>query len=250
MVAPKRAALGFFAGVRALLGGVGFVVGSPRIWPWACVPVLVAAILFAGAGALAVWGGTELSRHVLDPGSGEALSVAFGWALRLVLWLVGIVLAFLVALSLAQPISGFALEAIARRQEKALGGRTWPDQPFVASALRGLRVSLTALALSLPLLAILTVVAFFFPPAAIVTVPLQLIVTGLVAAYDFLDYPLGLRGAGVTARFDFIRRNFWAVLGFGVTAAALLLIPGFALVLLPFGVAGATRMVVDADAQT
>lgn len=241
----KRAALGFFAGVRALFGGLGFVVTTPGVWPWAMIPVLVATLLFGGATALAIWGGGALAAHLVDPTS----HVAWSWALKIVLWIVGIVLGFFVALTLAQPISGFALEAIARRQEVALGGRAWPDVPFVRGLASSLRVSLTALAVSLPILAVLAVITLLFPPASIVTIPLKLIVTGLAAAYDFLDYPFSVRDAAVPHRVDFMRANFWAVLGFGLSAAALLLVPGMALFLLPFGVAGATRMVVEADRQ-
>jgi CysZ protein len=242
----KRAALGFFAGVRALFGGLGFVVTTPGVWPWAMVPVVVATALFGGAAALAIWGGGELATRILDP---SQTHVAWTWALKIVLWLVGIVIGFFIALTLAQPISGFALEAIARRQEVALGGRTWPDVPFTRGLLSSLRVSLTALAISLPILAVLAVITLLFPPASIVTIPLKLIVTGLAAAYDFLDYPFSVRDTAVPHRVDFMRANFWAVLGFGLSAAALLLVPGMALLLLPFGVAGATRMVVEADRQ-
>jgi CysZ protein len=238
----KRVAVGFFAGVRALFGGLGFVVTRPSIWPWAIVPVIVAALLFAGSTALAIWGGGALAERLVDPSH-----AVWSWALRIVLWVVGIIIGFLVSLSLAQPIAGFALEAIARRQEIALGGRTWPDQPFVASTLRSLRVTLTALAVSLPILAVLAVVTLLFPPAAVVTVPLKLTVTGLAVAYDFLDYPFSIRGIDVSARVDFMRANFWAVLGFGVSSAALLLIPGMALFLLPYGVAGASRLVMEAE---
>lgn len=238
----KRVALGFFAGVRALFGGLGFVVTTPSVWPWATVPVVVAALLFGGSTALAIWGGGELVAHLVDPAH-----VVWSWALKIVLWIAGVLIGFFVALSLAQPISGFALEAIARRQERALGGRTWPDQPFVRGVFRSLRVSLTALAATLPILALLAVVTLLFPPASIVTVPLKLIVTGLAAAYDFLDYPFSVRGVDVAARVAFMRANFWAVLGFGLSAAALLLIPGMALFLLPIGVAGAARLVVEGD---
>lgn len=238
----KRVALGFFAGVRALFGGLGFVVTTPGTWPWATVPVVLAALLFGGSTALAIWGGGELAARLVDP-----THDVYRWALKIVLWIVGIVIGFLVSLSLAQPVSGFALEAIARKQERALGGPTWPDQPFVRGVLRSLRVSLTALAISLPLLALLAAITLLFPPASVVTVPLKLIVTGLAAAYDLLDYPFSVRGVDVAARIAFMRANFWAVLGFGVSAAALLLIPGMALFLLPFGVAGAARLVVAGD---
>ena len=227
----KRAALGFFAGVRALLGGVAFIVTTPSAWGWAMIPVLVAGLLFAGGAALAVWGGNQLSDVLI---------------LRILFWAIGLVVAFVLAISLAQPLSGFALDAIARKQELALGGRVWPSQPALTGAVRSLRVTLTALALGLPILAALAVVTFLFPPAGVVTVPLKFVVTGVLAAYDLLDYPLSQRGQSVGDRLAFIRANFPAVLGFGVATAALLLIPGVGLFLLPFGVAGATRMVVEA----
>lgn len=239
--------LGFFDGVRAFFGGIGFIVVRPSMWGWALIPILVATLLFSGLGALAVWGGTSLADHALrDLGEGTWSTVGL-WALRVVFWLVGLLLAFLVALSLAQPLSGFALDAIARRQEVALGGKAWPDQPFVAAAFRSLRVTLFALAVSLPLLALLTVVTLLVPPASVVTVPLKLVVAGFAITYDFLDYPLGLRGVGVGTRAGFLKAHWQAVLGFGLAAAAVLLIPGVGLLLLPFGVAGATRMVVLAD---
>ncbi len=242
-----KAKLGFFDGVGALFGGLGFIVGRPSMWGWALIPSLVATLLFFGLGALAIWGGMALAHRALwDPGDGTWTTVSI-WVLRVVFWIAGIVLSFLLSISLAQPLSGFALDAIARRQEIALGGRSWPDQPLIGSALRSLRVTLTALILSLPILALLTVITLLVPPAGVVTVPLKLVVTGVVVAYDFLDYPLGLRGVGVRSRARFMRENFSAVLGFGVSAALLLLIPGVGLLLLPFGVAGAARMVTLAD---
>ncbi len=217
------------------------------MWGWALVPIVLATTLFLGLGGLALWGGSGLAERVLAEGGTSGWAAAGLWTLRIVFGLVGLVLAFLVALSLAQPLSGFALDAIARRQELALGGRAWPDLPFWPSALRSLRVTLTALAVTLPILALLTVVTVLVPPASIVTIPLKLLVTGLAVAYDFLDYPLSLRGAGVRSRAAFLRAHTGAAIGFGVAGALLLLVPGIGLALLPFGVAGATRLVVAAD---
>lgn len=249
---PSRATgrpLSFLSGVRALLGGLGFIVTTPGVWGWAIIPVLVAAFLFGGGCVLAILGGTELATRVVGDAGGTAATAGI-WGLRIVFWSIGVVLAFVVSMSLAQPLSGFALEAIARKQEKALGGRSWPDQPFVTGSLRSLRVSLTALAIGLPILGLLAAITILVPPAAVVTLPLKFIVTGLLAAYDLLDYPLSMRGHSVGDRLAFIRRNFGAVLGFGVATAALLLVPGVALLLLPFGVAGATRIVHATDGPT
>jgi CysZ protein len=245
-MAPARAAVGFFAGVRALFGGVGFVVTTPSSWGWAMIPVAVGGLLFAGAAALAFWGGDALAAHLLGSGD-RGWSTVGAWAIRILVWVVGGVLAFVLAMSLAQPLSGFALEALARKQELALGGRAWPEQPWLAGALRSLKVTLTALAVGAPLLGLLALITVLIPPAAVITVPLKFLVAGLLAAYDLLDYPLSLRGRGVRDRLAFIRENFAAVLGFGVATAALLLVPGLGLLLLPFGAAGATRLVVERD---
>lgn len=244
---PRSAArIGFFDGVTALFGGLGFIVTTPRMWGWALIPTVVASGLFVGLGGLGVWGGASLAERVVGE-SVTAWASAGLWTLRVVFGLVGLIVAFLLSISFAQPLSGFALDAIARRQEMSLSGRQWPDQPFFASTVRALSVTLTALAISLPLLVILATITFFFPPASVITIPLKFLVTGLAVAYDFLDYPLGLRGAGVRVRLRFIADHFGAVLGFGASAALLLLIPGLGLILLPFGVAGATRLVVSSD---
>jgi CysZ protein len=245
----KRAVLGFFAGVRALFGGVGFVVSTPSAWGWAMIPALAAAVLFGGGSALAIWAGSALSERIVGDVAAHGWAVLGMWTLRVLLWALGLVLAFVIAMSLAQPLSGFALDAVARKQERALGGRTWPDQPLVTSALRSLRVSLTGLFIGLPILAVLALTTIFIPRAAAVTIPLKFVVTGLITAYDMLDYPLSLRGEDVSARLRFISANFSAVLGFGVAAAAVLLIPGAALFLLPFGVAGATRLVMERESR-
>ena len=47
------------------LGGIGFVVTTPSAWGWALIPVVIATILFGGAGALAVWGGSELAARII-----------------------------------------------------------------------------------------------------------------------------------------------------------------------------------------
>ena len=108
-------------------------------------------------------------------------------------------------------------------------------------------MSLTALAVGLPLVLLLSLVTVVFPPAGVITVPLKFVVAGVTAAYDFLDYPFSVRGEGVRARMVFMKAEFWAVLGFGLTLAAILLIPFVGLFLLPFGVAGAARLVVERD---
>ncbi len=242
----RKTTLGLFGGMGALFEAVGFVVTTPAVWPMAIVPVLVALVLTGGCAALGLWGAMALADHLAAAATG-GLAVAIAWVLRVLLGAVALLLSVVVAISLAQPLSGFALERIARAQEKRLGGRDWPEQPTLASMLRSLGVTFTALAMGLPILFVLTLVTIFAPPAAIVTVPLKFVTTALMIAWDFLDYPLSVRGVTVGGRLRFVGTHFWAVLGFGVASGFILLVPGIGLLLLPIGVAGATRLVLKQE---
>jgi CysZ protein len=230
--------LGFFDGIAAFFGGLGFLVKSPSLWGWALVPIAIAGALFFG---LAIGLGTLFQSWAAGDDVWHTLAV-------IALWLAAIVVAFLLSLSLAQPLSGFALDVLVRRQEAALDHRVvHPDTSAVRSALRALSVTMTALAITLPILALLTLVTLLVPPASVVTVPLKFAVTGLAVAYDFLDYPLGLRATSARERVAFIGRHPLAVLGFGLASAACLLVPGVGLALLPIGAVGATRLVVASE---
>ena len=88
---------------------------------------------------------------------------------------------------------------------------------------------------------------FFFPPAAIVTIPLKVLVCSWMVAWNLLDYPLGLRGMGLSARLKWVGQHFGAFTLFGFLWAMVAVVPGIILLLLPMGVAGATRMVLRDD---
>lgn len=240
MAAPGRK-VGFFAGAGCFFEGAGFVASTPRIWPNATVPVVMALLLLALVGGLGVWGGVRAAIGIVgDDASGA--SAAAGWVLRIVFGVVAVLLAILSAMALAQPLSGWALDGIVRRQEAELGVPPWPEHPFFPQALRSLAVSLTALLVGGSILVGLSVVELLAAPAAVVCEPLKFIVGALMLAWDFLDYPMGLRGQGVGQRAAWVRAHFGAVLGFGMVAGVVLLVPCIGLLVLPMGVAGATRL--------
>lgn len=243
--APGR--LRFLDGASAFFGGLGFVVSRPSVWPLAAVPALVLLVLVVGLGALGLWGSWHLASAIVAGAS--AWAEAGRWLLEILLGGIALLLAVLFGFAFAQPLSGTALEAISERQEAALLGQA-PHRPkprFVDNIVRSIAVNLLGLAVGLPLFALLTAIELFAPPAVVVTWPLKLIVSALVLAWDLLDYPLGLRGVNVGARLRFFGRNFFPLLLFGSFGAVVLVVPGLGLLLLPFGVAGATRLVVRAE---
>jgi CysZ protein len=227
--------------LRAFAGGIGFVLATPAVWGWSLVPAGFMAVLATGLCGLSWWGAWEASRALVGE---ENVGT---WTVAVLLGLLGATLAVLAALTLAQPCSGFALEAICRAQERALVGRASPGVPYWAGLRRTLKVVAATLVVGGGVTAALFVVEVLAPPAAVVTVPLRVLVGGWLMAWNFLDYPLGLRGLGVRDSARWAARHLGAVTAFGLAWWSLVLFPGAVLLLLPMGVAGAARLVVAAD---
>lgn len=230
-------------GLEAFAGGIGFVLVTPRVWRYALVPAGMLLFLSCGLWGLSIWGSHHLSNWLIGSDSGTWGQIGY-WGLMIALIVVGFFAAVLLALSLAQPLSGFALEAISHAQEIALAGTAAPKASFAAAMVGTSTAVVVALLVGGTMLAILFLISFFFPPAAVVTVPLKVLVCGWTLAWDFIDYPLGMRGVGLVGRFAWVGRNFGAFTLFGVLWALLVVVPGVVLLILPMGVAGATRLVV------
>ena len=228
--------MGLFRGVAAFLGGVGWVVTTPRIWPRAIVPIVTALVLIAALAVLGVHGAMNATRRTL----GEGLGAGF---VGVLLAITAVVLALVVGVALAQPLSGWALDGIVRIEEQELGIAPAAGPPFLATMLASLAFSLLGLAVGVPLIVLLTLAAWLFPPAAVVTIPLKAVIAALLLAWNLVDYPLASRGVGVGARLRWCGRNLGALVGFGLAALLLFAVPGLGLLALPCGVAGAVRLV-------
>jgi CysZ protein len=225
-------------GLRSFWGGVGFVVKTPRVWGFAAIPSFVALTLLGTCTGLGIWLAVRMVRAG-DSHWDTAQGIAVGVAAPFV--------GFVVALALSQPLSGFALDRIVTAQQEALGLPPAEDKVSLAAAtFRSLRVTLLGLVCGLPLLALLALITALVPPAGIITVPLKFIVSALLVAWDFLDYPFSLYGVGVRGRLSFMGHHFGAVLAFGMACAAVLLLPGVGLLMLPMGVAAGTRLLAIA----
>lgn len=216
-----------FFGAGAFFQGMAFIVSTPRIWPRALVPMLLALVLVAGLAALGILGASRLTHGVFV----------------VLLAVPAVLLALVVGLSLAQPLSGAALEGIVRAQRQELGLPELPHVPVLRTLLASAGSALLALLLGTPVIAGLTLLGWFFPPAVFVTVPLKIVVGALVVAWDLVDYPLAMQGAGLGDRVRFAWEHFGAFLGFGLAATMFFVLPGLGLLALPCGVAGAARLV-------
>jgi CysZ protein len=233
--------VGFVEGITAPFRGLGFLARSPDLWLYSIVPALVliaVATVLASLGFVGV--GSLVARFLEVPRWAEVL-------LKIVLYFVVIVFAVVIGFALAQPLSGPALDKIVEAQERAMGISPRPTEGTLRAMLRSLQVTLTSLAFTLPVLVLLTVVDIVVPAATVVTVPAKLVVSALMIAWDLLDYPMSRRQMSVSARIAWIRAHLGATLGFGLALAIVLLVPCVGLLLLPVGVAGATRLTIDAE---
>jgi CysZ protein len=233
-------------GFRAAVGGMLFVVTTPRVWPYAAVPALLLVLLACGFALLFVHGADWLTAAMV--GAPESVWGRLGgWLLEALLVLVAIVTALLLALALAQPLSGFALEAVALAQERAMLGANLPHSSFFAALWTSTRATTVMLVVGGIVYSVLFAIDFAFPPALAVTAIIRFIAAAWLLAWNFLDYPLSLRGLGVMARLRWAARHFDEFTVFGMVWAALLIVPGLFIVVLPMGVAGATRLVVEGE---
>lgn len=233
---------GFRAGFAAVFSGFGFLARSPRAWPYAVVPALVFVVLSVLFAYLAIWG--------VNASVAGWLGESSGWFAKasatLLTWLgsvLGAILGLLLALAATPPLSGPALERIVGYYEAELGVPTRTPIGLLAEMWCALRAQAFAAMFAIPLLALLWIVELLFAPAVFVTVPLKFLVSALSLAWNLFDYPLTLRGVRMRDRFQMVLDNKAAAFGFGLAFAVLFWIPCFGVLLLPVGVAAATRIV-------
>lgn len=235
---------GVFDGVADFFRGIGFVITTPRLWPYALVPSVIAILIAVPVACFGVAGAHQWVSHLITPEAGTWAS-AGGTVVKVVLSLVAVLVALLIGTTLAQPLSGWALDRIVRAQERALGSNTeWPEPPLLRQVGLSLAVSVSGLLVAMVCIGFLLIVQLLFPPAAIVCVPLKFFISGLLVAWDFADYPLSLREVSVTGRLRWMRKNARSVIGFGLAGALFLLVPCVGLFVLPMGAAGAARLVL------
>ncbi len=218
-------------GLGALGFGFRFLIRSPRTWPLAWVPAVIFIALFFATTALSVF----VIRPMLTDGLGSIL----GWVGAIAAGLVGVLL----SLALTPPLAAPALEGIVSQVEHSLGIAERRPIGFWAELGLGLRSAALVACLAVPLLGILTLANLILPGAQFVTIPLKLLVASAALAWNLFDYPLTLRGFPLRQRLRVLRRNKASVLSFGASFAVLFWLPCFPILMLPVGVAAATRLI-------
>ena len=231
-------------GAGALWNGLTFVLGTKGVRRWALFPAVAVLAVGAVFASLGLWGVVALAGKIFGgPGVGsELLRILFD----LIVGGLAIFAAVIVALALAQPLSGFALDKIADRLEGETGVRRRARPTFIVSLAEALGAALGAFGITIPAVA-LQGLTFLAPEAAPVTEPLVFALSALALGWELFDHPLTRRGVAMADRIRWVRSHLFTILGFGVAAQLLLLVPGLDLLILPIGVAGATRLLAASE---
>lgn len=235
--------MSFFLGVACFFRGFTLLARAPGALPLALVPAVVALAISAGFLSLVLlWVPDWVAAWV-------GIGGFWGALLKVVATATAAVLSVLVALALAQPASGPALEGIVRRVERELGNPEPPESPFLVEVLRS--AGSAALGLGAAIVSFIALFALgLIPGAVVVTVPLQFLAAAFCIGWDVCDYPLGVRGVPLSERLTFVARNARAVLGLSTGVAVCTLIPCGLFLVLPVGVAGATALVHEISQRT
>lgn len=241
--APRRSsiAVGYFQGLRTPLEGLRFLVRRPALWHYAMLPLLIniaiTLLLFFGLGYACY-------QFLLYMHTWPAFSTP--WWGRIAEFFSAIVviaatLSLIVAsyLLLGGILCGWFNERLARQVELAIGtpASHMIEVPFkyqvIDSLLDFSKVALTAAACFLigciPLIGLLgTAISFY--------------IDCFIFGYDYLDYPLALRGMRRREKRAFARKHRPQVLGLGTTVFLMNFIPIFGSVFLTTAAAGAVLL--------
>lgn len=150
-----------------------------------------------------------------------------GWALEILSFVgvigLGVLLAFTTWLLCQTVFVGYFYSVLLVQVEQRLGvpEDRLQEAPFVQQTIDSI-VDITKFIVISVALLLLGLVPFIGTPCAAVAVPLF---NSLVAGYEFLDYPMVVRGQRRKQRRQFARQYRWYTIGVGASILCLLLIP-------------------------
>jgi CysZ protein len=226
------------AGAWHVPAGFAFLLRNPRLWPFAALPVMLAAVLMLAGGVLGVY---------LVPDAERALAPAPGrlpeWLelpMSLLLWTAalgaGVFLGLAIALLLAAPV----LELLSRRVEARVRGRAVDSSQGllweILQSLRGAVYFLVA-APAVFVLGLIPVVGPF----------LSALLGARAVAFQMTDPALTRRGLDFGDKRRWHRRWFWESEGFGLAGMVTMLVPFANLLLGPALVVGGTLLVLEIE---
>ncbi|MDG2150394.1 MAG: EI24 domain-containing protein [Planctomycetota bacterium] len=224
---------GLIRGAAAPFRGLRFLGKHPRLWAWVVIPLLLNTLLFAFA---MVWTIKNLGEFMPDfeqewPALFDWARVTLGWLLQVLLYIVGVLAAFLATLLLASVVNSPFYDLLSEKVEATKLGREDPGRPWSALPMDSL-LSLKA-ALSIALRQALVMLVLFPLSFTAFGAPLFALAGFYYAGLAQIDVTLARKLYPGSRRTRWSRRHWGLVLGAGLPLSLLPL-------LAPFGIVGTT----------
>ena len=241
----------FIRGLLAPLRGARFLLGHPRLWKFAALPiainvVIVSILLFLSFHFLLPWIDTLVPQGpqwywVLLTGVVQILVIT---VLFFVVALIFYLLSGIICIPFNEMLSLMTEEILTgRRRDEAFSLRLLKADLVMAVA-NEIRRSF----LFLVLLCGVLVISLIPVLGKLVAPPLGFLVTALFLAYDNLDYPLARRRLPFIKKRRFIFRHFAVCMGFGISTFFFVLIPFVNSLFIPLIVVGGTLLFREIEA--
>jgi CysZ protein len=233
---------GFLTGLRAPVEGFSFLLRRPRLWHYALLPILINVVL-----TLTLFIGLSYGayRFIADMHAWPRFAASWWGRTQEGFAVLAVVAATLSLIAGSYILLGGILtawfnERLAKQVEIALGtpASELTELPFRYQAfdavLNFLKVTLTAAACFF--IGCIPVIGFILGGA------ISFYVDCFIFGYDYLDYPLALRGHRRSAKRAFCRRHRPETLGLGATVLLMNFIPLVGSVFLTTAAAGAVLL--------
>jgi CysZ protein len=239
----------FLGGVGLLGRGLGLMVQRRRLFVTAALPPLITSVLLTGLLVLLFVELDPLTQWLTpfadhwDPGAAAAIRVLVGLAV-----VAGAVLLMVITFSALTLALGAPLyDKISEFVDEELGGApTTPEEPLLRSLGRGLRQSLTLIAISVPV-GLLLLLAGFVPVLGQTVVPVvSAVFGGWMLCTELVGSSFERRGRlRLSDRRRAMGRRRARVLGFAVPTFLLLAVPFAAVLVFPVATAAGTILARD-----
>jgi CysZ protein len=246
----------FVRGLLYPLRGLAILRRHPGLIRYWLPPIVLTTIALVTSIVFAVRYHDEAVALLWRTPAGDSwaggLLVVLHWLLSAVVLLMGIGLAMVVSVALANLFAAPFNDALSETVEELETGH--PAPPFSLAGLlrdlrRTLRLELLKLLVYGAVMGPLWVASWLVPGVGqLLYLGFASLFTALYFAVDYIDWPASRRGLDLRARLALLRERPLMTLGFGVAVSICLFVPLLNLCFMPLAVAGGTRLFLDLDA--
>jgi len=234
----------FFTGAGYIGRALGFVGRNRTLWAWVAAPMLITTLGTVGL----VWGLYHYGGAFVD-GKMAGHGMLLGFFVWLFFWFLLLAAGIVAFIALSSIGTAPFASKISEKTERLATGALATSVNEVG-AVRGFGQTLIALLVYLTSALCVLALDLLVAPLSPLWMLLGFVFTGMYLAYDNLDVPLGRRGLDVSGKWAYLRTHRAETLGFGMTTAALFLVPGLGLVVPAVAVTAGTLLCIDLERKS